>query len=259
MPSIHRARRGFIYPRRFSSLTFLVAAAVTVLAVAGQANAAISYTYTTELGPNGSLFLNPGESKTLKLYLRETLTAGSTSLLGTAAAPGVENGLFSGSVRITRTAGTTISLGAVTLNTVDWTGPTSSTTSATEAKLSEAIGNSDTHGVYLGNTGGVPANGLGNSVYLGTVVVTAGAGSGVNTFTVLRYDPIRLGNTVTYTNFLDMDVDSNANPAYTGTANAASISFESFTVLVNEPEPSCAAIATVFGAAATLIRRRRSA
>jgi len=238
------------------TLKSLVAAAVGVLAVAGQANAAISYTYTTDLGPNGTVNLNAGESRTLKLYLRETLTAGSASLLGTTAAPGVENGLFSGSVRISRTTGTSASLGAITVNAVDWAGPTSSTTTATEAKLSEAIGNSDTHGVYLGNTGGVPANGVANSVYLGTVVVTAGATPGASVFTTLRYDPVRLGNTVTYTNFLDLDVDTNANPAYTGSSNAVNITSEAFTVNV-VPEPTSAAVAVVLGMAGTLIRRRR--
>ena len=81
------------------TLKSLVAAAVGVLAFAGPANAAITYSYTTDLGPNGNINLNTGESKTLKLYLRETLTAPSTSLIT------ADQGLFSGSARVTRTAG----------------------------------------------------------------------------------------------------------------------------------------------------------
>ena len=238
------------------TLKSFLAAAVGVLAIAGQANAAISYTYTTDLGPNGSVNLNPNESRTLKLYLRETLTAPSTTIIGNStAAPGVENGLFSAGVRITRSTGTAASLGAVGLNTVDWLGPTSSTTSATEAKLSEAIGTADTHGVYLNNSGGVPANAVANSVYLGTIVVIAGALPGSSVFTTLRYDPVRIGNTATYTNLLDMDVDTNANPAYSGTVNAANVTAEAFTVNVI-PEPTSAA-ALVLAMAGTLVRRRR--
>jgi len=237
------------------TLKSLVAAAVGVLAVAGQANAAVSYTYTTDAGPNGTINLNAGETRTVKLYLRETLTAGSASLLGTTAAPGAENGLFSGSVRVTRSAGTTASLGAVTLNAVDFTGPTNTATTATEAKLTEGIGTSDTKGVFLGNTGGVPANGLANSVYLGTVQVIAGTTPGPSTFTTLRYDPTRLGNTLTFTNLADLDADTNANPAYTGSTNAANITTEAFTVNV-VPEPTFAGVGLVLGAA-TMIRRRR--
>jgi len=238
------------------TLKSLVAAAVGVLALAGQAHAAVSYTYTTDLGPNGTLNLQPNESRTLKLYVRETLTSPSTSLIGTTATPGPENGLFSGSQRITRSAGTSASLGAVTLNTVDWTGPSSSQTTATEAKLTLGIGTSDTHGVYLNNTGGVPANGLANSVYLGTVAVVAGATPGTSVFTTLRYDPVRVGNTLLFRQLTDLDTDTNTTVGFTGTTNAANVTTEQFTVNV-VPEPTSAAVAVVLGLAGTMVRRRR--
>jgi hypothetical protein len=240
------------------TLKSLVAAAVGVMAVAGQAHAAISYTYTTDLGPNGVVNLQPGASQTLKLYLRETLTAGSTSLLGTAAAPGAGDGLFSGSVRITRSTGTSASLGAITISP-DFTGPNNTATTAIEAKLTEAIGTNDAHGIYLGNSGGVPANARTDSIYLGTVVVTAGATPGSSVFTTLRYDPTRLGNTASNApNFYDFDVDTSASPAYTGTSNAANVTAESFTVNV-VPEPSLAGVGLVMGAAAMIRRRRQQA
>jgi len=239
------------------TLKSLVAAAVGVLAVAGQANAAVSYTYTTDVGPNGVVNLNPNESKTLKLYIRETLTAGSTSLIGSTSAASPD-GLFSGSVRITRSAGTSASLGPIVGNTVDFTGPANATTNATEAKVSVAIGTNDQHGVLLNNSGGVPANALPNSVYLGTVVVTAGATAGSSTFTTLRYDPTRLGNSVTWPDFRDLDVDTNATPAYTGTANATNVTAEAFTVNV-VPEPTSAGLGLVLGAAALIRRRRQQA
>jgi len=236
------------------TLKSLVVAAAGVLALAGQARAAVSYTYTTDLGPNGTATLNVGESKTLKLYLRETLTAGSTSVLTP------DKGLFSGSMRITRSAGSSANLGTATLNagtTADFKGPTNLVSGPGEVRFQEAIGTDDTQGVQLGNTGGTngtPANGLANSVYLGTVVVT-GVSPGLSTFTTLRYDPTRIGNTFTYQNFYDMDAD-NANPAFTGTTNAANIASEAFTVNV-VPEPTSAGVAVILSAAGTLIRRRR--
>ena len=227
------------------TLKSLVAAAVGVLAFAGSANAAISYTYSTDAT---NYDLNPGQTKTIKLYLLETLTAPSTSLIT------ADQGLFSGSVRVARTAGTS-TLGAIGLNVVDFLGPTNSATTPIEASFQEAVGLNDTKGAALNNTGGTAANAKANGIFLGTLDITAGPAAGVSTFTLRRYDPTRIGNTFTYTNFYDMDVD-NANPAFTGTSNAAVLASEQFTVTV-VPEPTSAGVAVILSAAGTLIRRRR--
>jgi hypothetical protein len=194
----------------------------------------------------------------VKLYLLETLTGASTSIIN------ADGGLVGGAMRIRQAAGSpagSSTLGALTYNTVDFSGPSNpplgGTQSPTEIAFQETgplVGASP----MTGNSGGVPANAKASAVFLGTISVTASSTPGnITTFSLLPYginNQQGTGDTITATNTYDLDKFTNTTPAYTGTtANPTS-----FTVSV-VPEPTFAGIAVVIGAAGTLIRRRRQA
>jgi MYXO-CTERM domain-containing protein len=230
------------------TLKFLAAAGVGVLSLAGQANAAVSYSYTTDQTDYAA---TPGQALNVKVYLLETLTGGSTSVVN------ADGGMLGVGVKGTKTAGPAgaSTLGAVTLNGTDFAGPTNKEEGAAGFRLTEAIAAAaGTPGVQTGNTGGNAANAKASSVYLGSVAVTAGTDPGATTFQLLPYDNLG-GNSLTLNNFYDVDFSS-ANPAFTG----ASGNPTSFTVTVTAvPEPTFAAAALVLGAAGALRRRRQMA
>jgi hypothetical protein len=222
------------------TLKSLGAAAVGLLTLAGSANAAVSYSYTTD---QANYDATPGTPVTVKLYLLETLTQGSTSVIN------ADGGMLGVGMRVTRSGGQS-ALGPVTFNGTDFAGPTNVESTAATARFTEAIAaQAGTPGVKVNNGGA--ANQKANGVYLGTVSVTGGTDPGVTTFALGTYDNLG-GNSLTLNNFYDVDFTS-ANPAFTGASAAAA---QTFTVTV-VPEPTFAGIALVAGAAGTMIRRRR--
>src|SRR4051812_30426727 len=78
------------------TLKSLVAAAMGLLAFAGGANAAVSYSYVTDQSGYGGA---PGQTVTVKLYLLETLTGGSTSVIN------ADGGLLGFGIQANRTTG----------------------------------------------------------------------------------------------------------------------------------------------------------
>jgi len=223
------------------TLKSLAAVAVGFLAWAGQANAAVSYSYVTDAPDYPAA--GQGSAVTVKLYLLETLTGGSTSVINS------DGGLLGYGVRVNRTVGdakiTNYDGNNADFGTFPNPPPTVDPAGVPTYKFTQAIGSSAATGVATGNGG---ANAKTSAVYLGNVTIAAGATT--STFQVLPYDNAG-GNTLTNNSFFDLDFN-NANPAFTG----ASAVTNTFTVSV-VPEPTFAGVAVVLGAAGSLIRRRR--
>jgi len=223
------------------TLKSLAAVAVGLLAFAGQVKAAVSYSYVTD---QTNYTASAGTPVTVKLYLLETLTGGSASVIN------ADGGLLGFGVQANRTTGNAL-ISSYAGNDVDFPTfpnpkPTVPAGGVTNYKFSQAISASAATGVNTG-TG---ANPLPNSVYLGNLTVTAG--SQTSTFQVLPYDNAG-GNSLTNTSFYDLDFNRANAPIFTG----ASSNPTTFTVSV--PEPTFAGIAMVVGAAGSMIRRRRQA
>jgi len=225
------------------TLKSLAAAAVGVLALAGQANAAVSYSYTTDQSTYNA---DAGQAVSVKLYLLETLSGGDSSVIV------AHQGVAGAGIQVARSAGglpgdpskiTGVARNTTDFPTVDAVPPA---VSDTNVKWFEGVGASDATGKMPGAT----TNPLPNALFLGTVTVTAGT-LGTTTFNLLPFDAGG-GNTLT-NDGLDLDFNS-ANPAYSG----ASSNPTSFSVTV-VPEPAMAGILAMVGAAGTLIRRRRQA
>jgi hypothetical protein len=243
------------------TLKSLAAAAVGVLTLAGQANAAVSYSYVTD-APGYTL--NPGQTQTVKLYLLETLGAGDSSNIVADA------GLAGAAMRVRRDAAAPAgapTLGALTYNTTDFSGPSNPPTGGVQTPTEIAFqetGPLAGASPIPGNNGGNAANAKASAVFLGSVDVLAGSAAGQFTFNLLRYDPTTTngsGDTITsghaavgFADSHDLDKLSNASPSYAGTAAFPT----SFTVNV-VPEPTSIGVITVLGAAGSLIRRRRQA
>jgi len=247
------------------TLKSLVAAAVGVLTLAGQANAAVSYSYVTDAhagqGP-ANIQLNVGETRSVKLYLLETLTGGSASIINSSG------GMAGVGLRIQRTAGApagSSSLGALTYNTTDFSGPRSP--SQGTAQQPDLFAFTETGPIdptdpttpppVTGNAGNNAANARPNAVYLGSIQLIAGNAGSTTTFNLLPFDPTAVngsGDTITSTPQYDLDRAASAGgaPSYTGT----SANLSTLTVSV-VPEPTFAGVAMVLGAAGSMIRRRR--
>jgi len=234
------------------TLKSLAAAAVGLLTLAGQANAAVSYSYVTD---QSTYDLTPNETRTVKLYLLETLTGGSPSLIN------ADGGVLGAAERITRASGAA-TLGQFTYNVANFSGPASPappagsnsiTGTPTEIGFNETIGLNDVTGVPTGNGG---ANALTGAVFLGTLDVLAGTTPGQSVFNLRAFSGGPSGRSITFTNNYDLDTATSAAPPFSGTTAAANLG--SFTVNV-VPEPTFAGVALILGAAGSIIRRRRQA
>jgi len=251
------------------TLKSLAAAALGVLALAGPANAAVSYSYVTDAHGSSpgtvNINVNPGETKGVKLYLLETLTGASTSLIAQ------DFGLVGGAARIERSAAApagSSTLGTFVYNTTDFSGlnddpnapppngPGNGVQTPTLLSFRET-GPTSGQQPLPGNTGGNAANAKASAVFLGVLNIVAGQPGSQATFTLSRIDPTTINgsfDTITAGSSFDLDRAVSANPSYSGTADPTNAS--SFTVTV-VPEPTFAGVAMVLGAAGTLIRRRR--
>ena len=233
--------------------TAAMAAAVGLATlVATPAMASVAFMYVTDT-PNPTV--TPGQPVTMKVYLRQILTGGSTSVL----APNLEDGLSGVGVKVTETSGNaTITGGA--LNTTDFVGltkPLTITGNGTAANFEETIDANAHHGNQPGNTGGgVSPNTPANDFYLGNFVIQPGTQN--STFKLTQYDTSG-NNTVTYTNILDLDAgntDPSAGPVFTGTNAAPGIFSVPGTAV---PEPASMAVLGVLGLGLVARRRQRQA
>jgi len=235
------------------TLKSLAAAVVGVVALAGQANAAVTYQYVAEKSQYQAA--SQGAAVTVNLYLLETLTGGSASVI----AP---EGLFAGGVKVTRTSGDGTLTAVTPNNTARPTNPNEAppqsfggpgdngTLTPTGVAFQESVDPGVPQagvGVTLGSTGRGIAPGFADRVFLGSVTVAAGTVD-----TAFAVQPYAAGGGFTFTNQNGYDVDvTSANPAFTGATSGQ------FTVVV--PEPALAGMAVVLGAAGSLVRRRRTA
>jgi len=241
----------------------VAAAALGVIALAGQAKAAISYSYVTD-SPTNSIQVAPGSTTPVRLYLLETLTGGSTSLIT------ADGGLLGGAMKITRDAAAPAgasSLGTFQYNTVDFGGPSDDpnpvppTAPGSGVQTPTLVSFRQTGPLVgaqpqLGNAGGNAANAKAGAVFLGTLNIVAGTVGTTTTFNLLPIggSAAGSGDTITSTNSYDLDVSQGTAGAlsYTGTfANPTALSVSVV------PEPTFAGIAMVVGAAGSMIRRRR--
>lgn len=220
------------------SKTFLRAVVLLLVTTAGPTRADVSYSYVTD---QPFYIIVPGASQTVKFYLLETLTAGSTPLID------ADGGMFSVGLKVTRTSGTAL-FGPLTLDTSDFGGSPTQSGGPTGFQFVESIG-AGQPGVKTVNTGGDPANARTNAVYLGSVQLFGGPTIG-DTFTLRPFDADG-GSTLTNTGRYDLDF-SNVSPSYSG----ASLHPTAFT-LTDSPEPATPAAYTVLALAVALHRRRR--
>jgi hypothetical protein len=232
----------------------------------------ITYQYVTDQTNYNAV---AGASVTVQLFLRETLTGGSTSLINE------EGGMFAGSVGLQQTgtvpANPTI-ISSISTNTnpigvgggfgPDGIGlnQTNLSSDGSNAALIQTV---DIFS-FLSGQGPTPdANG---KILLGTMTLTAGAAGTTTTFSVTSLvnssssNPLSgppdggEGNTISITNLWDLDSDNNGTqngpPVYFG-ANDIS---NTFTVVVAVPEPSSLLLGglAACGAAYGAYRRRKA-
>jgi hypothetical protein len=239
----------------------LAAAALGVIALAGQANAAVSYSYVTD---QANYNVAPGTTQTIRLYLRETLGNGDASVITG------DGGLGGFGVQVNRAAAGSAKITGYDFNGAEF-GAYPSAVSRPGVTDSNAKMSAGTFSpVFPGNTGGtftdtsfappvigksVTSPSVPNQVFLGNVYIAldaAAAPGATTTFTALPYSTTSGGNTLTFNNQLDLDFNNTQAPVFTGAVNFPT----NFTVTA-VPEPTSAAL-LVLGGLGSLIRRRRS-
>jgi len=226
-------------------LAIVAASVVFGIGTVQDAGAAVTYQYVTDKPTYSAA--QSGTSVTVQLFLQETLTGTSTSLL----APARENGVAGLGLKVTRGSGNSI-LATLNENSTDFSGPEQHSVAAGLIAFTIAPGPPPQTNPQIGNTaGGTVTNPAANGrIYMGSITVTAG--STPTTFTVGPFDGSG-GNSLSGKNFYDLDFSqsSPAADAYTG----ASSNPGTFTVTV-APEPASFGI---IGAAISigLLRRRR--
>jgi hypothetical protein len=188
---------------------------------AQQADGAVVYSYVTDAST-----YTPGVGQVnvdVQVYLRETVTEPSASLLS----PAVENGLLGAGFAIERTnpSSSSATFGSFTRAAI-FSGPAMSDTSANRVAYSVSTAPNATQGAMLEQVGDF------TQVFLGTLALNVGASN--TSFSLGRLNDLG-GNTLTYENFLDLDFDS-ADPEFVGATGTTS-----FTVAA-VPEPTTVAL-----------------
>ena len=242
--------------RRF---LFLIALALAVSAPA-TARASITYQYVSD---QTSYNVNVGSTITVNLYIQETLTGGSTSLIVQ------DGGMFAAAIGVNRSTGTAAAnITAIKENTgAPWTSGSfafgaDNFTAGTAQLGVQSPG-------FLGTASNINPDSTGK-ILIGTLTIT-GAAAGTNTFNLTQYNTGG-GNTVTAGasnptsgSAFDLDFTNNNSPATGGqppaTYSGANDNPFSFTVVVAAvPEPSSMVLCglAVVGGAYSVYRRRKA-
>lgn len=214
---------------------------------ATSAEASVSYTYVGQV--QGPVAAN--SNVTVNLYLQETVTGSSSSLIAS------EQGLYGAAVAVAPTSGSGSTITSVALNNkaepTGFTGTSASgVTSAGVGYLSESQSTTynGTAGPSGTTTGGSVTTQGGTTttlVYLGSVTIAVGAAGTSTTFAVesLHDSPSGTpgsgfdGNTLTATNFYDLDVTNNKDGGGGATYTGADGNGTTFTISpAAVPEPS---------------------
>src|SRR5258706_1491245 len=186
--------------RKWKSLKWL-AAIVCGMAMTPALHAAVVYEYVSE---QPSYTASPGTFVNVLVYVGETLTGGSTSLIAS------DGGLFGAGMTLLRSAtglpsspsSFVTDATGFTPATADFGGPAPFTgadgqgsPSALGIAFTVAVAPTKPTGTPLGNTGGGVSPSIANEVYLGTVKIFAG-NTGPTTFN-MRFHDVGNGNTIT--------------------------------------------------------------
>jgi hypothetical protein len=231
----------------------VVGLALLASLLAASARASVTYSYVTDQsqydGPAGGTI-------TVNVYLKETLTGNSQSIL----MPSNENGLFGAGFKVSEVSNSLPSPSILTKATANddsasqqFNGGAFNVVSVTNtvATLSESQSFSNTAGVQLGNHPALAGtvSTPGNQIFLGTVTITEGTSPGVTQFTLGAIG--EAGTTVTYNDSDDLDGNS-TSPAYTGVGRTLT------TFSVGIPEPASMGLLGASIAFGLLKRRRRA-
>jgi len=223
----------------------LAAAALGGLLIAESAHAAVMYQYVSD---QSTYRTAPGQVINVLVYLKETLTSGSPSVVTG------DDGMYSGGMDLVRLAAglpaSPSTITGVTFNKADF-GPGANTFSSptpSDTYFFEALDNNFAHGVPLGNTGSGASPSIPGEVYLGSFQITAGSAAGTTNFNLRRVQGAS-GNTLTNAG---RDLDQN-DPAYTGVGSTTT----PISVIVEVPEPASFGLLVGIGAFG-LVRRRRA-
>lgn len=223
----------------------------------GPVGAAVSYQYVTD---QTTYSANPGASVTVQVFLLETLTSGSQSVING------DNGLFgagvglqqTGTVPTNATIISSISTNQSTIGVGGGFGPgsgfdqTNVATNGSNAALVESIA--------VGTANG-PTTDANGKILLGTVTLTAGAAGTTTTFSVTSFahssnslaQTLGEGNTITNHSGFDLDKDS-SSPSFSGANDITN----TFTVTA-VPEPGTlllCGLAVCGGAFGAYLRRK---
>jgi PEP-CTERM motif-containing protein len=223
----------------------LAAAALGGLLIAGSAHAAVMYQYVSD---QPTYRAGPNQVINVLVYLKETLTSGSNSVIAG------DDGLYSGGMDLVRSATglptNPSTITGVTFNKADF-GPGANTFNSPvpsgDTYFFEALDNSFLHGVAVGNTGNGASPSVPGEIYLGSYQITTGSSAGTTNFNLRRIQGAS-GNTLTN---IGRDLDQN-DPQYTGVGSTTS----PISVIVDVPEPASFGLLIGVGALG-LVRRRR--
>jgi hypothetical protein len=231
--------------------TALVAAfaAALIFFAAKQVNAEVTYSYVAEK----PVYVGaPGSTIAINIYLKETLTNGSTSFIAS------DGGLRDFGTLVTEVGGpaSPSKLSGAFANTSDFPVFSNSPFDFVDSNgdTGQIYGSAAFNpGILVKNTGGGTAPALDDGVFLGHFNVVVGS-PGPTTFSLGALDPVYGGSTVTKNDLYDLDVQVDGNFYPTNLFTGVGTSTTTFVVV---PEPSSLA---VFGAGclALLVRSRRS-
>lgn len=183
-PSRSHAQPIAAVPAR--AIASLLLAATLSLLTPSPAHSAISYQYEAS---SPSVSYTPNLS--VNIYLRETLTAGSTSALAT------KGGLFGAGFRISYVGGGSLSILGISGNPSLFSGPGTGFVSPTTATYLQAVSLESTSG---------PLPDPSSRILLGTVIFSSSPTSLPALFEISRLDSLG-GNTLTFT-AEDLDLPS---------------------------------------------------
>jgi hypothetical protein len=261
-----------------------VIALLVVGLLAGSARANVIYSYTTD--SSRYQVAAPGTLVNVPIYLTETLTGGSTSLINN------DGGLFGAGVGVNNTGGATkpgqsfivpVTAGGVALNLAPIASGGFGMGGVGVGDLRSVNGDGsiavliENIGVPPPSSGGPLASLFSNSggtivnrVLLGSVTIQAGKLGSTTTFAVTSLfnspDPIlgqgNEGNTLTLFSAWDLDLDNNGNLNSSNTGNApprylGANDITNTFALATIPEPSSLALIAVAGACLVLGKLRR--